>query len=84
MHQEAVTARALRAASAKDLAKGDAANQVSDRYVAATVVLSIVLFLGGISPLLQSTSVRTAMLGLAALLGLAASLFIFSLPIQAL
>jgi hypothetical protein len=84
IHQEAVAARALQAASEKDLAKGDAANQVSDRYVAATVVLSIVLFLGGISPLLQSTSVRTAMLGLAALLGLAASIFIFSLPMQAL
>jgi hypothetical protein len=84
IHQQALTARALQAASAEDLATGDAANQVGDRYVAATVVLSIVLFLGGISPLLQSAPVRTALLGLAATLGLAASLFIFSLPREAL
>lgn len=80
IHNEGVQAKALQRAADLQFAEGDAANSVSDRYVAATVVLSTVLFLGGISPLLRRPQIRLAMLALAALLGIAASLFIFSLP----
>jgi hypothetical protein len=83
-HQEGIRARALQAAADAEFAEGDAANRVSDRYIAATVVLSTVLFLGGISPLLKGARIRMAMLALASLLGLAACIFILKLPIEGL
>lgn len=83
-HQEGIKARALQRAADAEFAEGDAANRIGDRYVAATVVLSTVLFLGGISPLLKDLRIRTAMLALATLLGIGASIFIFQLPAQAL
>jgi hypothetical protein len=84
LHPEGIAARALQRAADAEFAEGEEANRTSDRYVAATVVLSTVLFLGGISPLLNSPRIRMAMLALATLLGLGASIFIFSLPVQPL
>lgn len=83
-HIEGVQARALQRAADAEFAEGEEANRIGDRYVAATVVLSTVLFLGGISPLLNSPRIRMAMLALATLLGLGASIFIFTLPVQPL
>jgi hypothetical protein len=83
-HQEGIQARALQRAADAEFEEGEQANRISDRYVAATVVLSTVLFLGGISPLLKGARIRMALLALATLLGLGASLFIFSLPIDGL
>jgi hypothetical protein len=83
-HAEGKAARALQHAADAEFEEGEQANRISDRYVAATVVLSTVLFLGGISPLLNSPRVRMALLALAALLGIGASLFIFRLPVEGL
>jgi hypothetical protein len=83
-HKEGIEARALQAAAVTEFAEGDTANRISDRYVAATVVLSTVLFLAGISPLLKGARIRMAMLGLASIIGIAACVFIFSLPIEGL
>jgi hypothetical protein len=83
-HPEGVEARRLQAEAAKEFAKGDTANGNSDRFVAGTAVLSVVLFLGGISPLLKNSKVRIAMLALAAVIGVGASAFIFSLPAASL
>ena len=83
-HRQGIEARRLQAVANAEFAQGDAANGVGDRFVASTVVLSTVLFLAGISPLLKNTRVRMAMLVLAALIGIAASVFIFSLPVAGL
>jgi hypothetical protein len=83
-HAEGIQARVLQRAADAELEQGEQANRISDRYVAATVVLSTVLFLGGISPLIKGARIRMAMLGLAALLGIAASVFIFNLPVEQL
>ena len=83
-YKEGLMARRLQKAAIAEFKEGDTANSVGDRFVAATVVLSTVLFLGGISPLLSHTRVRIAMLVLAGLLGIGASVFIFSLPAAAL
>jgi hypothetical protein len=83
-HKEGIQARALQRAADAEFEEGEQANRISDRYVAATVVLSTVLFLGGISPLLKGAKIRMALLALATLLGLGASIFIFSLPIDGL
>lgn len=80
LHKEGIEARALQNAADAEFAEGEAANRTSDRYVAATVVLSTVLFLGGISPLLKGARIRMALLALATVLGLGASVFIFNLP----
>ena len=84
IHREGVEARALQRAADAEFEAGEQANRNGDRYVAATVVLSTVLFLGGISPLLKDTRIRMALLALATLLGLGASIFIFALPIEGL
>ena len=84
VYREGASAQRLQKAAITEFKKGDTANGIGDRFVAATVVLSTVLFLGGISPLLKSTRVRTAMLVLAGVLGIAASIVIFSLPVAAL
>ncbi len=83
-HKEGIRAGALQRAADAEFTEGDTANSISDRYVAATVVLSTVLFLGGISPLLKGARVRMAMLALASALGLAACIFILKLPIEGL
>ena len=83
-HKEGIEASRLQSAADAEFEQGEQANRISDRYVAATVVLSTVLFLGGISPLLKGAQIRMALLALATLLGLGASLFIFSLPIDRL
>jgi hypothetical protein len=83
-HKEGIQARALRKAADAEFEQGEQANRISDRYVAATVVLSTVLFLGGISPLMKGAKIRMAMLALASVIGIAACFVIFSLPIEGL
>jgi hypothetical protein len=84
VHEQGVAARALQRAAADEFAEGDAANGISDRYVATTVVLSLVLFLGGISASLSRPSVRWGLLMLAALVGAASAFVILRLPVAAL
>jgi hypothetical protein len=84
VHKQGIAARDLQRAAVAEFAEGDEANRIGDRYVATTVVLSTVLFLGGISPLLKRYSTRMAMLVLASLLGVAAIVFILRLPVAAL
>ncbi len=84
VHEQGVQARALQRAADTELANGEAANGHSDRYVATTVVLSLVLFLGGISASLTRPSVRWGLLVLATLVGVAAVVVILRLPVAAL
>lgn len=83
-HAEGRAARALMAAAADELVAGDEANSHGDRFVASTVVLSTVLFLGGIAGLFRRNSVRLAVLGLAGLMAVAALLFLATLPTSSL
>ena len=83
-HKEGIEARRLQAAAVTEFAEGDAANRIGDRYVAATVVLSTVLFLGGISPLLKGARIRLALVALASIIGTAACIFILRLPVEGL
>ena len=83
-HAEGIGAIALQKTAEAEFARGDRANAIGDRYVATTVVLSLVLFLAGISAVLKQTRLRSLMLGLAALIGLAAAIVITALPMQAL
>lgn len=83
-HREGVEAAALQRAATAELADGDKANAISDRYVASTVLLSLVLFLGGISPQLQNPRIRKLLLGIATLIGVAAAVMILQLPIETL
>ena len=84
VHEQGVAARALQRAAAAEFAEGDAANGISDRYVATTVVLSLVLFLGGISASLRRPSVRWTLLMLAAVIGAGSAVIILRLPVAAL
>lgn len=84
LYKEGIQARALQNAANADFNEGEQANHISDSYVAATLVLSTVLFLGGISPLLTRARVRIALLALVTLLALGACAFILSLPINGL
>jgi hypothetical protein len=84
VHAQGDEARALQRAADAELAMGEAANAHSDRYVATTVVLSLVLFLGGISASLTRPSVRWGLLALAATVGVGAVVFILRLPVAEL
>lgn len=84
VHAEGVQARALQRAANTEFAQGETANAHSDRYVATTVVLSLVLFLGGISASLTRRSVRWGLLTLAATVGVGAVVVILRLPVAAL
>jgi hypothetical protein len=84
VHEQGVEARALQRAADAELAKGEAANGHSDRYVATTVVLSLVLFLGGISASLTRPPVRWGLLILAAAIGVGSAVFILGLPVATL
>jgi hypothetical protein len=84
VHKEGIEAQALQRAADAEFAEGDTANGIGDRYVATTVVLSLVLFLGGISASLKRPGVRWGLLGLAALVGVAAGVVILRLPIATL
>jgi hypothetical protein len=84
VHKQGVEARAMQRAADTEFAGGDAANGHSDRYVATTVVLSLVLFLGGISASLKRPGIRFGLLVLSALVGIAAGVVILRLPIAAL
>lgn len=83
-HAEGIRAIALQKAADAEFARGDRANAIGDRYVAATVVLSLVLFLAGISAVLKQNRLRNMLLGLAALIGVAAVIVIMALPMQSL
>ncbi len=83
-HAEGIRARALQKAADAEFAAGDRANATGDRYVASTVVLSLVLFLTGISAVLKQSQPRLLMLGLASVIGLATTIVIMTLPMQSL
>lgn len=70
----------LRAEAAGLFAAGETANRNSDRFVAVTVLLSTVLFLGGISQLMKRPGPRIMMLLLAGLLCLGALGWLATLP----
>jgi hypothetical protein len=80
VYPQAGEAAQLRESAARIFAEGEAANGISDRFVAITVLLSTVLFLGGISQLLQRPAPRIAMLVLASLLCLGSVVWLFTLP----
>lgn len=84
VHEQGVAARALQRAADAEFAEGDSANAISDRYVATTVVLSLVLFLGGISASLSRPQVRWGLLMLAAVVGIGSAIVILRLPVAAL
>jgi hypothetical protein len=77
-------ARALRDEAGMLFEKGEAANRNSDRFVAITVLLSTVLFLAGISQLLQRPKPRIAMLGLSGVLLVTAVAWLLGLPTSGL
>lgn len=83
-HEQGIEARTLQRAADTEFAEGDSANAIGDRYVATTVVLSLVLFLGGISASLTRPTVRWGLLLLAATVGVGAVIVILRLPVAAL
>lgn len=78
---EAAMAQNIKRQALDEFAKGERANDVSDRYVASTVVLATVLFLGGISSNFDRRGPRIALVLLAACLGVAVAVFILRLPL---
>jgi hypothetical protein len=83
-HAEGREARRLQAAAAAEFAAGDEANAHGDRFIATTVILSTVLFLGGIAALFRHNGVRLAVLALASVLAVGALLFMATLPLKTL
>ncbi len=84
VHTEGRRAAELRRAADAALAAGEIANGHSDYYVASTVILSIVLFLAGISASLNRARIRAGVVALAAVLCVIATGLIATLPVQAL
>jgi hypothetical protein len=84
VHKAGIAATELQRTADAMFTKGDDANAIGDRYVATTVILSMVLFLAGISAPLKRPKVRALMLALAALLGIGAIAFILGLPVATL
>jgi hypothetical protein len=83
-YPQSAKASALREEAAALFEKGEAANTNSDRFVAVTVLLSTVLFLAGISQLLQRPQPRIALLGLSGLLLIVSLGWLFGLPASSL
>jgi hypothetical protein len=79
-YPQAAEAAALRSEASRIFDEGEAANGISDRFVAITVLLSTVLFLGGISQLLTRPAPRIAMVVLASLLCLGSVAWLLTLP----
>ena len=63
--------------------QGQEANRISDRYVASTVVLAIVLFFAGIAPRFAWKPAKLALIGMALLLFLLGFYQVATLPIAA-
>lgn len=82
-YPEAQDAACLRAAADAAFVAGDSANAHSNRFVAASVLLSTVLFLSGISQLLKRTVPRAAVLGLSAFLLVGVLCWLVQLPTAA-
>lgn len=83
-HAQGVAASRLQDAARAEFAAGETANGHGDRYTMATVILSLALFLSGISPLLKRERARLAVLAMAGLLGIAATVYIALLPVATL
>jgi hypothetical protein len=81
---EMAKAATLRTAANASFATGEAANGHGDRYTMATVALALVLFLGGISPMLKRRGARLGLLVIAAAIGLVAAAYIAALPVATL
>jgi hypothetical protein len=84
VHGEGLRAAELRSSADAAFAAGETANRHSDYYVASTVILSIVLFLAGISASLNRIRVRAGVILLAAVLCVIATGLIATLPVQPL
>jgi hypothetical protein len=83
-YPEAAKAAALRTEAQQIFEKGEAANRNSDRFVAVTVLLSTVLFLAGISQLLQRPEPRIALLGMSGVLLVVSLGWLLGLPASGL
>ncbi len=83
LYRETRDAQARRTAASTAFAAGDQANRTGNAFVAVSVLLSTVLFLGGISQILKRFRPRLAVLGLAALLGIGALIWLKALPTAA-
>lgn len=71
----------LEADAARTFSEGEAANQRSDDYVLATVLLSSVLFFAGISQPIHHVALRAFMLGVATVLCAVALYRLWTFPI---
>ncbi len=79
-YPQGTEAQALRAKAGQLFEDGEKANSLSDRFVAITVLLSTVLFLGGISQLMKRPKPRIGMVVLASLICIAAVGWLLTLP----
>jgi len=61
-------------------AEARAANQTSDNFVLAAVIMATVLFFAGVGTKFNGRRVRIAMLGMAVLLFTGGVAFVFSMP----
>lgn len=80
VYEQAIEAKALRAEAREIFEAGESANNLSDRFVAITVLLSTVLFLGGISQLMKRAQPRIGMVVLASLICIGAVGWLLTLP----
>jgi len=80
VYEQGTKAAALRGEARKLFEEGEQANSLSDRFVAITVLLSTVLFLGGISQLMKRPRPRIGMVVLASLICIGAVGWLMTLP----
>jgi hypothetical protein len=83
-YPQSAKAAALRVEATQLFVDGEEANSISDRFVAITVLLSTVLFLGGISQLMKRPRPRIGMVVLASALCVGAVGWMLTLPSAAL
>jgi hypothetical protein len=79
--READEARRKEEESARYLAEAEQANEISDRYVLFTVMLSIILFFGGIGGTFRPGRLRLTMGGIAAVFFIATMILLTRMPI---
>ena len=73
-------AKELRKQAESRLRDGQESNRIGDRFTFVTVLLSLVLFLAGISQLMKNIRVRQAVLLISTLLLLASTAYLVTLP----
>lgn len=80
LYTETHDAQVRRAAATEAFSAGDIANRTASWFVAATVLLSTVLFLGGISQIMKRLWPRLAVLALASVICVGALIWLTTLP----